>query len=96
MASNGLRAVRANLSPSDFGAAGGDGRQRPGVAALRRLVIQRNRTGTPPFLFESLPGGRTWWAHLEFEPAIIELTIHKKKIEEKLGILGTRITSERY
>ena len=27
-------------------------------------------------------GGRTWWAHLEFTPINIELTIHKEKIED--------------
>ena len=32
----------------------------------------------------SLSGGRTWWAHLEFTPINIELTILPKTIEEQL------------
>ena len=47
-----------------------------------------NRTGAATLLSKSLARGRTWWAHLEFEPAIIALTFHKEKIEENLNILG--------
>jgi len=34
-----------------------------------------------------LRGGRTWWAHFEFTPINIKLTILPKKIEENPQIL---------
>ena len=45
---------------------------RPHVATLCASV----RIPNPP------SGGRTWWAHFEFTPINIELTILRKKIEE--------------
>jgi len=33
-------------------------------------------------------GGRTWWAHCEFTPINIKLTILPKKIEELMNVRG--------
>jgi hypothetical protein len=35
-----------------------------------------------------IPGGRTWWAHLEFTRINIELIILRKKMEELMNIKG--------
>jgi hypothetical protein len=37
-----------------------------------------------------LTGGRTWWAHYEFTPINIELTILPKKIEDLREVVGPR------
>jgi hypothetical protein len=41
-----------------------------------------HRTGPSTLPAESLAGGRTWWAHLEFRPVVIELTMVKKELED--------------
>jgi len=35
-----------------------------------------------------LSGGRTWWAHFEFTPINIKLTILPKKIEDLMNVNG--------
>jgi hypothetical protein len=55
---------------------------RPDEGAICRPV--GNLQGSPG----GPSGGRTWWAHLEFTPINIKLTILSKKIEELMNVRG--------
>jgi hypothetical protein len=49
-------------------------------AGERRLVDQTVIEPARALPSESLAGGRFWWAHLEFEPAIIELASRRGRV----------------